>query len=194
MKKILPLIFVIIMAFPSINAQPEKLGGGVIFSSGYHFHDINSAGNQSGNLAISLKHTHKISMPIEFSPTFSFFFPHVYKDLDMKETVMSLMFEIDFHYIFNSLDKFEFYGLAGPNLLSAWKTTRYSGNSTATSRERDRALGLNLGAGSYMKLTNQFDLYFEAKYVISKHGQFMVSTGILLNIDWLKKHEDTGIN
>jgi hypothetical protein len=104
------------------------------------------------------------------------------------------MFEIDIHYIFNSLDKFEFYGLAGPNLLSAWKTTRYAGNSTATSRERDRALGLNLGAGSYLKLTDQFDLYMEAKYILSKYPQFMLSAGILINIDWLKKHEDTGIN
>jgi hypothetical protein len=194
MKKALLLIFIVMIAFPAVNAQPERLGGGPIFNSGYHFHDINSPGNKSGNLAISLKHTHKISVPIEFSPTFSFCFPHVYKDLDMKETVTSLMFEIDIHYIFNSLDKFEFYGLAGLNLLSAWKTTRYAGNSTATSRERDRALGLNLGAGSYLKLTDQFDLYMEAKYILSKYPQFMLSAGILINIDWLKKHEDTGIN
>jgi len=30
--------------------------------------------------------------------------------------------------------------------------------------------------------------------MISKYGQFMVNAGILINIDWLKKHEDTGIN
>ena len=45
-----------------------------------------------------------------------------------------------------------------------------------------------------MKLTDQFDLYLEAKYIISKYGQFMLNAGILINIDWLKKHENTGIN
>jgi hypothetical protein len=45
-----------------------------------------------------------------------------------------------------------------------------------------------------MKLTDQFDLYLEAKYILSKYPQFLLNAGILINIDWLKKHEDTGIN
>ena len=75
------------------------------------------------------------------------------------------------------------------SILLAWNTTRYSGGGAATYKESDNALGLNLGAGSCMKLTDQFDLYLEAKYIVSKYGQFILNAGILINIDWLKKHE-----
>jgi hypothetical protein len=193
------------MSFPSVNAQPERLGGGLILSSSYHFHDINSAGNKSGNPALTFKHVHKITIPIEFSPSFVFFYPHVQNIIYEKTTIWTMLFDFDVHYIFNSLEKFEFYGVAGPNLLVTWKKDKYSGaapnpitgqptGTEVTYREKDVAMGLNLGAGSYMKLTDQFDLYLEAKYLVSKYHQFMLNAGILINIDWLKSHEDPGIN
>jgi len=40
-----------------------------------------------------------------------------------------------------------------------------------------------------MKLTEQIDLCGEAKYILSRYGQFMVNAGILINLDWLIKHE-----
>ena len=33
--------------------------------------------------------------------------------MDTKTTVNTMMFDINGHYVFNSLDQFEFYGLAG---------------------------------------------------------------------------------
>jgi len=194
MKKNLLLILVVLMAFPALNAQFSGVGGGLAFSSGYHFHDINFVGNKSGNLALSLKGIYKISVPIEVSPSFTFFYPHVWKDVNEKEIITTMMLDVNGHYIFNSLDKFEFYGLAGLDVLLAWNNTKYAGAAAATYKESDNAIGLNIGAGSYMKLTNQFDLYLEAKYIVSKYNQFMLNAGILINIDWLKKHEDTGIN
>lgn len=194
MKKLLLLLLVAVIAFPAVNAQFTKVGGGLTFSSGYHFHDVNYDGNKSGNLALSLKGIYKINVPIQIAPSFTFFFPHVFKDINEKETITTMMFDVNGHYVFNSLDKFEFYGLAGLDILLAWNTTRYSGVGAATYNESDNALGLNLGAGSCMKLTDQFDLYLEAKYIVSKYGQFMLNAGILINIDWLKKHENTGIN
>jgi hypothetical protein len=104
------------------------------------------------------------------------------------------MFDINGHYVFNALDKFEFYGLAGLDILLGWKKDVYAGTAPATYKESDNALGLNLGVGSYMKLTDQFDLYLEAKYIVSKYHQFMLNAGVLINIDWLIKHENTGIN
>jgi opacity protein-like surface antigen len=194
MKKLLLIMLVAVMAFPAVNAQFTKVGGGLNFSSGYHFHDVIYAGNKSGNLALSLRGIYKINVPIQISPSFTFFFPHGFKDVNMKETITTMMFDVNGHYVFNSLDKFEFYGLAGLDILLAWNTTKYTGAAAATYKESDNALGLNLGAGSCMKLTDQFDLYLEAKYIVSKYGQFMLNAGILINIDWLKKHENTGIN
>jgi len=193
MKKILLLILVALMALPALNAQFSGVGGGLAFSSGYHFHDINFVGNKSGNLALSLKGIYKISVPIEVSPSFTFFYPHVWKDVNEKEIITTMMLDVNGHYIFNSLDKFEFYGLAGFDILLARNKIKYI-DSTSPSPESDNALGLNVGVGSYMKLTNQFDFYLEAKYILSKYHQFMLNTGILINIDWLKKHEDAGIN
>jgi hypothetical protein len=195
MKKILLLMLVALMALPVINAQFTKVGGGLDFSSGYYFHEMKYDNNKSGNTALTLKGIYKISVPIEVSPTFTFFLPpHVTKQFDEKTTVTTMMFDVNGHYIINSLDKFEFYGLAGLDVLLAWKRDVYSGTGAATYKESDNALGLNLGVGSYMKLTDQFDLYLEAKYIVGKYNQFMLNAGILINIDWLIKHEETGIN
>jgi opacity protein-like surface antigen len=196
MKKLLLIMVVAVTALPGLQAQPVMLGGGLTFSSGYHFHNLSSDGSRSSNLGITFKHAHKINVPLEFSPTFTFFRPRVYKDATTKEIVTTMMIDIDLHYKFNALDRFEFYGLAGPDLIVAWNktTVTFATNGSTTTREKDGGLGLNIGAGSYMKLSNQFDLYLEAKYVISKYDQFVVNAGILINIDWLKKHENTGIN
>jgi hypothetical protein len=43
-------------------------------------------------------------------------------------------------------------------------------------------------------MTKQLYIYGEVKYVLNKqYSQFMLNTGILLDIDWMKKHENTDI-
>jgi opacity protein-like surface antigen len=193
MKKILLLMLVALMALPVLNAQFTKVGGGLDFSSGYYFHEMKYDYNKSGNLGLTLKSIYKITVPIQVSPSFTFFH-HVLKGAGEKTTVTTMMIDINGHYVFNSLDKFEFYGLAGLDVLLAWKNVTYPGSPSPAQKESDNAFGLNLGAGSNMKLTNQFDLYLEAKYIVGKYHPFMLNAGILINVDWLKKHEDTGIN
>lgn len=190
--------------FTVVYTQPAYVGGGLMLSSGYQFKNVNYDFNKSGNLALTLKHVHKISLPIEIAPSFVYFFPHVTKNPFEKTTISTILFDIDGHYKFNSLDRFEFYGIAGLNILLAWKRDKFTAavpiGPTGTPgptvdpvilKDRDKALGLNLGAGSYMKLTDQFKLYLDMKYTISKYNQFTLSTGILIDIDWLKKHENT---
>jgi opacity protein-like surface antigen len=101
-----------------------------------------------------------------------------------------MMVDINGHYVFNSLDRFEFYGLAGLDILLAWKKAK---NPSFTEKESDNALGLNIGAGTYMKISEQLDIYAEVKYLLGKYDQFMLNAGILINLDWLSKHEDTGM-
>jgi len=189
MKKLLFALVVIIMTWPAVNGQFTKIGGGTGFTSGYYFHEMKYDENKSGHFFASLKGIYEITVPIHISPSVTFFIPHVYKDFDTKYTVNTLMFDINGHYVFNSLDQFEFYGLAGMDVILAWKREKYMDEVFP---ESDNALGLNLGLGSYMKMTDQFDIYVEAKYILSKYGQFMLNAGVLINIDWLKKHEDTG--
>ena len=189
MKRFLIVLAIILLAVPAAKSQFTKIGGGTGFTTGYQFHEMEWDYNKSGHFFASLKGIYEITVPIHISPSITFFIPHVYKEFDYKYTVNTLMFDINGHYVFNSLDRFEFYGLAGLDILLAWKREKYA---SEVFKESDNALGLNLGLGSYMKMTEQFDLYFEAKYILSKYDQFMLNVGALINIDWLKKHEDTG--
>jgi opacity protein-like surface antigen len=119
--------------------------------------------------------------------------------------VSALMFDINGHYVVNLLDRFEFYGLAGFDVLYAWKKeideTGGTAPFTETKREQENGLGLNVGAGTFLKIIKQFDLYAEAKYVIygknklffSSYNQFMVTAGVLINLHWMKKNDTPGL-
>ena len=50
---------------------------------------------------------------------------------------------------------------------------------TSTWSDKCKLFGLNIGAGTYMKMTEQLDIYGEVKYIISKYDQFMVNVGVL---------------
>lgn len=191
MKKLLIISFLIVLFLSNANAQFTKIGGGLGLSSGFYFHEQTTQdANRSGKIALSFKGIYEISVPLHISPSITVFYPHITKTQMDKTTVSSMMFDINGHYVFNSLDKFEFYGIAGLDILLAKKKDIYE--SSGTFKETDNALGLNLGLGTYMKMTETFDIYGEAKYLFNgKYNQFMLNIGILLNIDWMKKHENT---
>jgi len=186
------LISIIALSITCLSkGQFTKLGGGIGFTSGYYFHEMEQDYNKSGHFLGSLKGIYELSLPVHISPSISYFVPHVFKDGGSKYTVSTMMFDVNGHYVFNSLDQFEFYGLAGLDILLAWKKEKYQEN---VYKEKDNALGLNLGVGTYMKITEALDLYAEGKYLFNnKYNQFMLNAGILFNIDWMKKNEKTGI-
>jgi len=193
MKKALISLMVILSSVSYLNAQFTKAGGGTGFTTGYLFHEMDYDYNKSGNIFASLKGIYEITVPIHVSPSFTMFIPHIYKQFDSRITVNTMMFDINGHYVFNSLDKMEFYALAGIDVLFAFKRTKYIGTTSEVFKEDDNSFGLNIGAGTYFKLTEQFDIYGEAKYLLSKYSQFMLNVGVLVNIDWLIKHENTGL-
>jgi opacity protein-like surface antigen len=187
-KSFLSFLFMISIAFLA-NGQFTKIGGGLGLSSGFRFHQQVWAGNKSGIMAISFKSIYEIGVPLHISPSFTFFYPHITKDQSSRQTISSIMFDINAHYIFNSLDKFEFYGIAGLDIL--FTKNKYSSDGLPESKESDNAMGLNLGAGTCMKITEKLNVYAEAKYIFNnKYNQFMLNSGILLNIYRMKKHEN----
>jgi opacity protein-like surface antigen len=191
MKKLLISLFISVITLPAVNAQFTKIGGGVGYGTGFWFHEMEYDYNRSGHFPVFLEGIYEITVPLHVTGRISYFFPNVTKMFDTKYTVSSMMVDINGHYVFNSLDKLEFYGLAGMNFLYTWKKTRFL-SSDYVEPENHNAFGLNLGAGACFKLTNQFDIFAEAKYILSMHhyGQFMANAGILINIDWMKKHEN----
>jgi hypothetical protein len=174
-----------------LNGQFTKLGGGLGFTSGYYFHEMKYDYNKSGHFLGSLKGIYELSLPVHISPSISFFVPHVFKEMNSKYTVSTMMIDVNGHYVFNELDKFEFYGLAGLDIMLAWKKEKYLDE---VYKEKDNALGLNVGVGTYMKITEMLDFYAEGKYLWNnKYNQFMLNAGVLFNIDWMKKNEKQGI-
>ena len=194
MKKLFILSIVILAATSVANAQLTKIGGGLGFTTGYYFHGMKFDYNKSGNFNIYAKAIYELKLPVHISPSVTFFLPHVWKLGDVvsseKVTVTTLMVDINAHYVFNSLDRFEFYALAGPDIILAWKkdVQKYSASPSQTFKESDNALGLNVGAGTYIKIAQQMDLNIEAKYLVGHYHQFMLNAGILVNFQYIIKH------
>lgn len=199
MKKLFVILSITILSVSAINAQFTKIGGGLGFTTGFPFHQQTWAYNQSSKFDAFVKGIYEITLPIHVSPSFTYFMPHVYKSSptsqeELKYTVTAMMFDINGHYVFNSLKKVEIYGLAGLDIMLAKKKEVMTmPGFKDTTKEHDNAIGLNIGAGSYIKLTEQLDLFVEAKYLVSKYDQFMLNAGIFLNVQWLSKNENPGI-
>ena len=195
MKKLALISLILLLFFNFTNAQLTKIGGGFGYTTGYKFHDMDWDYNKSGNFNFFAKSIIELNLPVHFAPSITYFIPHVWKESTQfdqsKITVSTLMVDLNGHYVFNSLDRFEFYGLAGLDILLAWKKdvfTPQSGSEQIT-KEKDNAIGLNLGLGTYMKITESLDLNIEAKYLLSKYGQFMLNAGVLINLQYLNKQE-----
>jgi hypothetical protein len=194
MKKLIVVFLFMISGFKPADAQFTKLGGGLAYGTGFHFN--NETGvlgdlHRSPFAGIYLAGIYELKLAFHIAPSFTYFIPRTNKTematYNAGDTrVSSMMFDLNGHYVFNSLDRFEFYGLAGFNITFArlkWLNTPSSGS--------DNALGINIGAGTYIKITEKFDISCEAKYIISKYDQLMLNAGILMNIDWMKKHENS---
>jgi opacity protein-like surface antigen len=200
MKKMALILLAVIFIVPAAKSQFTKLGAGLGFNTGFHFNNEKFPDHKTGNPVIFLKGIYELSLPIHISPSISIFMPNVTKVGDAtytsKLSIRAFSIDINGHYVFNSLDRFEFYGLAGLNFLLLGRKSSYESvdlPEPQVFKEHDNAFGLNLGAGSYMKITDTFDCFVELKYILSSQGQFVATGGVLLNIDWMIKHENTGM-
>jgi opacity protein-like surface antigen len=179
-----------------LTAQFTKLGGGITASTGLYFNNEVFSDHRTGNPALTLTAIYELNLPFHLSPSFTYFLPNVSKYSSLtggssKHVVSCMMFDVNGHYVLNSLDRFEIYALAGLDftflrnkMVSEYLETTYKDASS------ESAIGLNIGAGTYFKLTDQFDIYGEAKYIVSKYDQFVFTAGVLINIDWLIKHQN----
>lgn len=192
MKKLILTFFLMFAGIAILNGQFTKIGGGIALSSGFRFHDQLITGNRSGTIAVSFKGIYTINELFQISPSFAFFLPHVTSEQTSKQKVSSTMFDINGHYILNPSGKLEFYGLAGIDIL--FTSDKFSSGGSPSNKVTDNALGLNLGIGTCIRISEKLALYGEAKYIFNnKYNQFMVNAGALLNINLSKKHKNPKI-
>ena len=198
MKKYL-LILILPLAFTGITqGQITKTGGSFSYNTGYYFNNEEFSDHKTGNPIISATVIYELSLPLHIKPSINIFIPNIskYEELEYSEkrVISAFSLDIDAHYVFNSLDRFELYGLAGVNILYCRMKYKYEfvgASDVVTSN--DNGLGINIGAGTYFKLKDELDLYMELKAILGRQIQGVISAGILLNVDWMKKHEDTDL-
>jgi len=166
-----------------LNAQFTKVGGGLVFGTGYEYHHVHT-----GNPGINLTGIYEINQPFHLSPGFTYVLPKKDELVYGDRRTSLMMFDFDAHYVFNYLDQFEFYGLGGLNI--SFVKSKYLGDEFYPENFSDNALGLNIGAGTYMKFSEQMDFFGELKYIVSKYDQLVVTIGVLLNVQWFAKHDE----
>jgi len=178
MKTLSLALLIIISVFSISNAQFTKVGGGLTYGTGFHFNNETTGQeadlHKGPNLGIFITGIYELNLPFHLAPSFTYFFPRT------NEIALTSFGKT------RVSDKFEFYGLAGLNVTLA----KLKWLGPPSSYGSDNALGLNIGAGTYMKMTEKLDLYGEVKYIISKYDQLMINAGVLFNMDWMKKHEN----
>ena len=197
MKKLIISALVLMLFAGSSFGQLTKIGGGLFYDHRYYFNDESFPDHKLGNPAIFFTAIYELNLPFHIAPRISMFMPNVTKFEDLgytdKTVITGYSLDVDGHYVFNSLDRFEFYGLAGVNIMYAHRKNSFESidfNETIT--DSQTGFGLNLGVGSYMKVKEQFDLYAELKCIVASQVQFVGSVGILLNVGWLSKNQDPG--
>ena len=177
------IVFPLSVSLP-LNAQFTKVGGGLVFGTGYKYHHVHT-----GNPGINLTGIYEINQPFHLSPGLSYFIPNKEPFFEDTRTTTLWMLDLDAHYVFNYLDNFEFYGLGGLNIL--WLRSNYKGDSPEIYPDySDNTLGLNIGVGTYMKFSEQMDFFGELKYIVGKYDQLVVTIGVLLDVQWLAKHDE----
>lgn len=199
MKKILLTLILLALIVPASFAQFTKIGASLGYNYRYYFNDEQFDDHKLKNPILSFNAVYELSLPVHIVPKLNVYFPNVVKtdmvDFQYQTTTWGLSFDLDGHYVFNSLDKMELYGLAGLNILYAKRKfiEEYPGNPDYVDKSSNTELGLNLGAGAYWKVKDEFDLFMEAKVILAKQIQAVVSVGIFLNMEYLwTKEKESG--
>lgn len=207
MKKLILTTFLLAVIIPSSFAQFTKIGASLGYDYRYVFrNEVDAASTHKlKNPILSFNAIYEVNLPFHIVPKLSIYFPNIDKfeelEYSSKTTISGISLDVDGHYVFNYLDKYEIYGLAGINILFAKNKWVYEqvGMDPGSEITRETALGLNLGAGAYWQVKDEFDLFFEAKAVIFDHPASSIklrgiaTAGILLNMEYLwSKEKDSG--
>ena len=146
MKKIFMSLLISVFALSVCAQKGEKAIG---LNVGY--------GSEIENVSIGAKFNYGLTDQIRLSPSFNYFLK--------KDGLSAYEFNADVHYLLEVAPKISLYPLAGLN-YSSWKYSAdvdFLGISLSAS---DSKLGLNLGGGLGLQLSENMSVGFELKYVI----------------------------
>ncbi|NOY37819.1 MAG: porin family protein [Chlorobi bacterium] len=187
--RILTLTGLLTLALQTVSGQFTHLTGGMVFGTPFDYHHVNT-----GNPGIQLGGIYELNLPFHLAPVFTWMLPNTEPFFNDTRTTSLWGLGLDAHYVFNSLERFEFYGLGGMNI--SFLRSNYKGPEPDYYPDyHENVLGINLGAGTYVQLKDPLHIFAEAKYVFRPFksseikNQFFITAGIMLNVQWLTKNE-----
>jgi hypothetical protein len=193
MKKLYFLLLIAVINNNVTCGQSTKFGGGLTFGTGFHYNN-ESAGIDADLYRAPLtglyfKGIIETKSPIQISPSFIYFIPRTNNVPDlgtMKRStkVSEMIFDLNGHYVFYSPNRLTIYGLSGINIT----LTKLKWLDGSFSPGLDNALGLNLGTGTLIKISEKIDFNAEIKYSLGKYHQLLINAGILFNLSWLNRN------
>ncbi|MDX9697507.1 MAG: outer membrane beta-barrel protein [Bacteroidales bacterium] len=146
------------------NAQPINVGGGLVIGTSYPHFGLKVNGTYGMDFLLE---------NLSASAAFTFFIPST----PVNTTYSRWAIDIDGHYKFYSMEKFDFYALAGINITSyTEKWDDFLGDVHKTSGTKP---GLNAGAGAIYKFTDNLKGFGEFKYIMGRYDQAEITFGVL---------------
>jgi outer membrane protein X len=146
-------------------------GGNLVLGSGDSF----------TNFGIGGKFQYNVTNPLRLEGSFTYFLPKKEGVADLAEISLSMWdLSVNGHWLFPVADKVTVYPLAGLGILGTSSSAKidlggldYNGSGSSTE------VGLNLGGGIDLKLTDELILNAELKYkIVSTWSRLLVSVGI----------------
>ncbi len=179
MKKRITLLGILFLAGSiSIWAQFTFLGAGAGYGSkieqpGFHAYGVYSVNDQ-----------------IDLVPNITYFLPREIERESLQpgeneQEFATEWWNINFDGHWNPIEEewYMLYGLMGLNYSNVRWEKKYEINSREFDEVRTNGnLGLNIGAGAQLKLSEKIAPFIQGKYTLGEHGQLVLSGGILFRI------------
>ena len=136
-----------------------------------------SFGTEIENIGITAKATYGIDDQWEGGASFTYFLPKSFGPVDWTFWAINL----DAHYLKNVSDKFTIYPLAGLNIGGITIDSDSFGGFNPGSTTNTE-IGVNIGGGAYLNISEKLKGFGEIKYVIGGFDQLTLGAGVLFSL------------
>lgn len=170
-------LFLTVLFSLSLNAQIQRVGTGLSFTSGYEFNGV-----EVGNPGLKLKTWVTLDKKNNFHivPTLTAFNRNVFST--GYYTVSNYLFlgDLDAQAVVYWERTLKIVAFAGANVsymnsVVAQNDPKYPLPEYAPTNTSDRTIGANIGAGLELRMAAQWDMNVSAKYVVSRYSQVILS-------------------
>lgn len=133
---------------------------------------------------VSLYTIYSVNEKIDLVPNVTYFLPHTFNVTDGTHEYTWWNINFDGHYVVIEKSKIQLLGLMGLNFTNEIKRIDelIAGQQPYKDKITTTKLGLNIGAGGQLHLSNFFNPFAEVKYILGDKNQFVFTLGIICRI------------